>query len=45
MPSKEFEKFDQVVRKMISVTREELDKREKEWKRKRARAKKKRATS
>lgn len=37
----EFQKFDEVVRKMIAVPREELEKREKEWKRKRARAKKK----
>jgi hypothetical protein len=41
----EFQKFDDTVRKMISVPREELEKREKEWKRKRARAKKKRAIS
>jgi hypothetical protein len=41
----EFQKFDETVRKMISVPREELQRREKEWKRKRARAKKKRATS
>jgi len=39
----EFEKFDETVRKMISVPREELQKREKAWKKKRA--KKKRATS
>jgi hypothetical protein len=41
----EFKKFDETVRRMISVPRAELEKREKEWKRKRARAKKKRATS
>jgi hypothetical protein len=41
----EFEKFDQTVRKMLSVSRVELQKREKEWRRKRERAKKKRATS
>jgi hypothetical protein len=41
----EFQKFDDTVRKMISVPREELEKREKEWKAKRKRAKKKRATS
>jgi hypothetical protein len=41
----EFQKFDETIRKMISVPREELQKREKEWKAKRARAKKKRATS
>lgn len=39
----EFQKFDEVVRKMISVPRDELEKREKTWKKKRA--KKKRATS
>jgi hypothetical protein len=43
-PSSEFQRFDETVRKMISVPREELEKREKEWKRKRARVKKKRAT-
>jgi hypothetical protein len=41
-PQSEFSKFDETVRKMISVPREELDKREKAWKKKRA--KKKRAT-
>ena len=40
----EFRKFDETVRKMISVPREELEKRERVWKRKRARAKKKRAS-
>jgi hypothetical protein len=39
----EGQKFDTVMRKMLSVTREELKKREKNWQRKRA--KKKRATS
>ena len=39
----EFQKFDETVREMISVPREELEKREKAWKKKRA--KKKRATS
>ena len=41
----EFQKFDETVRKMISVPRVELEKREKAWKAKRKRAKKKRATS
>jgi hypothetical protein len=41
----EFEKFDTVMRKILTVSKEELKKREKEWKRKRERAKKKRATS
>jgi hypothetical protein len=40
-PSSEFEKFDGVVQELLSVSREDLQKREKEWKRKRA--KKKRA--
>jgi hypothetical protein len=41
----ESEKFDHVMRKILSVSKEELKKREKEWKRKRERAKKKRALS
>jgi hypothetical protein len=32
----QFDKFDAVVRKVLSVSREELQKREKEWKRERA---------
>jgi len=32
----EFKKFDAVTRKLLSVSHEELQKREKEWKRKRA---------
>ena len=39
----ESQKFDTVVRKMMSVSHEEIVKREKEWKRKRQRAKTKRA--
>ena len=39
----EFQKFDAVTKKLLSVSREELKKREKAWQRKRA--KKKRATS
>ncbi len=39
----ESEKFDAVMRKILSVSKDELKKREKAWKRKRA--KKKRATS
>jgi hypothetical protein len=35
----EFEKFNAVLRKVISVPRAELLKREKEWKRKQARKK------
>jgi hypothetical protein len=43
-PSEE-QKFDKAMRKILSVSKEELKKREKAWKRKRERAKKKRATS
>jgi hypothetical protein len=41
--STESEKFDAVMRKILTVSKEELKKREAEWKRKRA--KKKRALS
>jgi len=41
----ESQKFDTVMRKIISVSKDELKKREKAWRRKRERAKKKRATS
>ena len=41
----EFKKFDAVMRKILSVSKGELKKREKEWRRKRERAKKKRALS
>jgi hypothetical protein len=44
MEQTEFQKFDAVMRKILSVSKEELKKREKVWKRKRERAKKKRAT-
>jgi len=44
-PQSESKKFDAVMRKILSVSHDELKKREKAWKRKRARAKKKRATS
>jgi hypothetical protein len=44
-PPSESEKFDAVMRKILSVSKDELKKREKAWKRKRERAKKKRATS
>jgi hypothetical protein len=37
--NEEFNKFDAVVRKVLSVSHEELLRREKEWKRKRARKK------
>ena len=43
--SDESQKFDSVVRKMMSVSHEEIVKREKEWKRKRQRAKQRRAKS
>jgi hypothetical protein len=41
----EDEKFDAVMRKILSVSKEELKKREKAWRRKRERAQKKRASS
>jgi hypothetical protein len=41
----EAQKFDTVMRKILSVSKEELKKREKVWKSKRERAKKKRALS
>ena len=44
-PLSEFQKFDAVMRKILSVSKEELKKREKAWRRKRERAKKKRALS
>ena len=44
-PASEAQKFDVVMRKILSVSKDELKRREKAWKRKRARAKKKRATS
>ena len=37
--SSDFEKFDNTVRKVLSVSREELLRREREWKRKRAQKK------
>jgi len=41
----ESQKFDTVMRKILSVSKDELKKREKAWRRKRERAKKKRANS
>jgi hypothetical protein len=41
----EAQKFDTVMRKILSVSKDELKKREKVWRRKRERAKKKRALS
>lgn len=41
--SEESAKFDTVVRKMMSVSHDEIKKREAQWKRDRQRAKKKRA--
>jgi len=35
----EFNKFDTVMRKVLTISHEELQKREKEWRRKRARKK------
>ena len=40
MPSREFEKFDATVRKVLSVSHYELKRREEEWKRQRQRLKK-----
>jgi len=37
--SSEFEKFDGVVKKLLSVSRDELKKREKKWQKKRAKKK------
>lgn len=42
MSSREFEQFDATVRKVLSVSREELKRREIEWKREREKEKKKR---
>jgi hypothetical protein len=41
----ESQKFDAVMRKILSVSKDELKKREKAWKHKRERAKKRRALS
>jgi len=41
----ESQKFDAAMRKILSVSKDELKKREKAWRRKRERAKKKRALS
>ena len=41
----EAQKFDAVMRKILTVSKDELVKREKAWKRKRERAKKERALS
>lgn len=41
----EFKKFDDVMRKILSVSKEELKKREMAWRLKRERAKEKRGTS
>jgi U3 small nucleolar ribonucleoprotein component len=43
MTNPEFEKFDTTMRKILTVSKTELQRREKEWKRKKA--KKKRAKS
>jgi hypothetical protein len=43
MSNQEFERFDATVRKVLSVSHDELKRREAEWKRQRQRAKKKRA--
>jgi len=43
MSVSEFEKFDATVRKVLSVSHDELVRREAEWKKQRQRAKRKRA--
>ncbi len=43
MGNPEFEKFDAVVRRVLSVSHKELQKREKNYRRKRAKLKKKKA--
>jgi U3 small nucleolar ribonucleoprotein component len=45
--SSDFQRFDASMRKILSISKEELEKREKNWqrRRKRAKAKKKRASS
>jgi hypothetical protein len=42
-PTSEFEKFDAVVGKLLSVSHKELQKREKKYQRQRAKLKKKKA--
>jgi U3 small nucleolar ribonucleoprotein component len=44
-PINEAQKFDLVMRKILSVSKDELKKREKNWRRRRERARKKRALS
>lgn len=44
-PPSEAAKFDAVMRKILTVSKKELEKRERAWRRKRERAKKKRALS
>lgn len=41
----ESEKFDAVVRRLLSVSHEEIQKRDKEWRRKRAQKKRARAST
>ena len=41
----EFEKFDAVIRKILAVSKDQLKKREKAWRRKKERAKEKRTLS
>ncbi len=44
-PTFEAQKFDRAMRTILSVSKDELEKREKNWQRRRKRAKKKRANS
>ncbi|HEV7643335.1 MAG TPA: hypothetical protein VGO50_05265 [Pyrinomonadaceae bacterium] len=40
---KDFERFEDLVRKVVSVPKSEIDRREKEWKKERAKQAKKKA--
>ena len=44
MSNKESEKFDTVVRRLLSVSHEEIQRRDKEWRRKRAQKKRARTS-
>jgi hypothetical protein len=44
MSRSEFEKFDAVVRTLLSVSHEEIQKRDKEWRRKREKKKRAKAS-
>jgi hypothetical protein len=42
MPNPEFEKFDAAIRQILSVSHDELKRREEQWRKERLKAKKKR---